>query len=134
MVRYETLQRINYSRDVLVWGNSWHLTPNTRLYAEAAWAFYCDGGSEPWEFQFGVDYSPIWGGSMAGAPFLALNAHLREEVDFGGNFVFQTGWQWRGRSGRLFRVGMQYYTGHSDQYEVFRRYEEKVGLGVWYDF
>jgi len=134
MVRYQTLARINYSRDVLVWGNSWHLTPSLRLYAEAAWAFYCDGGSKPWEFQFGADYSPIWPGDLRGVPFLALNTHLRQEVDFGGNFVLQTGWQWRGYSGHLFRLGLQYYTGNSDQYETFRRYEEKVGLGLWYDY
>ena len=30
-----------------------------------------------------------------GAPFLAVNAHLREEVNFGGGLTVQTGWAWR---------------------------------------
>ena len=29
-----------------------------RFYGEANWAFHEDGGSRPWEFQFGIDYSP----------------------------------------------------------------------------
>jgi hypothetical protein len=134
MVRYQTLSRINFSRDVLVWGNSLYATPNLRLYGEAAWAFYSDGGSEPWEFQFGIDYSPAMPSGVSGAPFLALNAHLREELNFGGAFVVQTGWQWRGESRHLFRLGMEYFTGNSDQFETFRRYEEKIGVGIWYDY
>lgn len=135
MLAHPGVQRINYSRDAIVWGNSLYLTEDLRLYAEAEWAFYNDGGSEPWAFQFGVDYSPAEPvGSLRGAPFVALNAHLREEVDFGGNVVVQTGWQWRGQSGHLFRFGMQYFTGKSDQFEFFRRTEDRLGLGIWFDF
>jgi hypothetical protein len=135
MLRDPAFPRINYSRNAIVWGNSYFFTDAVRLYAEAAWSPYADGGAEPWEFQFGVDYSPA-GDSfhLRGAPFMAINAHLREEVDYGGNLVVQTGWQWRGASGALFRVGVQYFTGKSEQYEFFRRREDKVGLGVWYDF
>ena len=134
MVRNQTLSRINFSRDALVWGNSLYVTPNLRLYGEAAWAFYTDGGAEPWEFQFGIDYSPARPSGVWGAPFLAMNAHLREEVKFGGAFVAQTGWQWRGESRHLFRLGMEYFTGNSEQFETFRRYEEKIGVGIWYDY
>jgi hypothetical protein len=127
--------RINYSRDVLVWGNSVYPTPNLRLYAEAGWAFATDGGSEPWEFQFGLDYSPVARTDLLrGSPFVALNGHLREEVDFGGNFVVQAGWQWRGATGHLLRLGAQYNTGKSEQYQIFNRTEEKFGLGIWYDY
>jgi hypothetical protein len=135
MLRFPQAPRINYSRNVLVWGNSFYLTEDLRLYAEAGWAMYTDGGTEPWEFQFGIDYSPLcpnWG--LRGAPFVAINAHLREEVDFGGNLVVQTGWQWRGRNGHLLRMGMHYCTGKSEQFEFFRRNEDKLGLGLWYDF
>ncbi len=134
MVRYSTLVRRNYSRDVLVWGHSYFLTPDIRLYGEAGWAFAYDGGTEPWEFQFGLDYSPVKLTGQRGSPFLALNGHLREEFDFGGNFVVQAGWQWRGYSGHLFRVGMHYFQGMSDQWEFFDQYEDKLGLGIWYDF
>ncbi len=134
LVRYQTLSRINYSRNALVWGNSLFLTPALRLYGEAAWSFYVDGGAQPWEFQFGLDYSPLYATGLRGAPFVALNGYLREEVDFGGNFVVQTGWQWRGESGQLFRMGMQYFAGNSEQLETYTRYESKIGLGLWYDF
>lgn len=135
MLRTAGWTRINYTRNALVWGHAYFLTDDLRLYAEAAWAFDTDGGAEPWEFQFGVDYSPLEPvASLRGSPFVGLNAHLREEVDFGGNFVVQVGWQWRGPTGGLFRMGMQYFAGKSEQYEFFRQYEDKVGLGLWYDF
>lgn len=134
MIRQQTLSRINYSRNAVVWGNSWFITPAIRLYGEAGWAYYIDGGSKPWEFQFGADYSPARAEGYRGAPFLAVNSQLRQELDFGGNFVVQTGWQWRGAAGHLFRLGLQYYAGASDQFETFRQYENKVGLGLWYDY
>lgn len=134
MVRHSTLVRRNYSRDVLVWGHSYFLTPDIRLYGEAGWAYNYDGGTEPWEFQFGIDYSPAGPSGQRGAPFFAINGHLREEFDFGGNLAVETGWQWRGNSGHLFRLGMHYFQGMSDQWEFFDQYEEKLGFGVWYDF
>lgn len=134
MVRWNTLDRINYSRDVLIWGHSFFLTDDVRLYGEAGWAFQADGGSKPWEFQFGAEYSPLASTGPRGAPFLAVNGHLREELDFGGNVVVQAGWQWRGNSGQRFRTGVEYYAGKSDQFEFFNRYENKVGVGIWYDF
>ena len=35
----------------------------------------------------------------AGTPFFAINGHLREEVDFGGDISTQLGWLWRGNIG-----------------------------------
>jgi hypothetical protein len=135
MLRFPDERRINYSRDVLVWGNSFYLTEDLRLYAEVGWAFASDGGSEPWECQFGVDYSPAsHAGDFRGSPFVAINGHLREDVDWGGNLVVQAGWQWRGATGHLFRVGAQYSNGKSEQFEFFNRTEEKTGLAIWYDY
>lgn len=134
MVRHSTLLRRNYSRDVIVWGHSVFLTEDIRLYGEAGWAFVYDGGSEPWEFQFGAEYSPAKLTGHRGAPFVAINGHLRQEFDFGGNLVVQTGWQWRGYSGHLFRIGMHYFQGMSDQWEFYDQYEDKLGFGIWYDF
>ncbi len=134
MVRHNTLQRRNYSRDVIVWGHSFFLTEDVRLYGEAGWAFAYDGGSEPWELQFGVDYSPVKPVGQRGSPFVAINGHLRQEFDYGGNIVVQTGWQWRGYSGHLFRIGMHYFQGMSDQWEFFDQFEDKLGFGIWYDF
>ena len=134
MVMNPTVSRINFSRDVLVWGHSFYYTEDLRIYGEVGWGFSAHDGSEPWEFQFGVDYSPARSSGLRGAPFFALNAHLREEVDFGGNLVVQTGWQWRGETGNLFRAGMEYFNGMSEQFQFFDQHEEKLGMGVWYDF
>ncbi len=135
MLRFPEYPRINYSRDAIVLGGSYYVTDELRLYAEAEWAWYTDGGTKPWEFQFGLDYGPVWSWrSRCGAPFVALNGQLRDEVDYGGDFIVQAGWQWRGDSNHLFRVGVQYFTGKSDQFQFFRRNEEKVGIAMWYDY
>jgi hypothetical protein len=135
MLRNTGFSRFNFSRDAIVLGNSYYLTPDLRIYAEAGWAFYSDGGSDPWEFQFGLDYSPLLPTFGRGSPFIALNGHLREEVNFGGNFVAQLGWQWRGKfTERLLRAGVQYLTGPSPQFQFFRNSEEQIGVAIWYDF
>jgi hypothetical protein len=133
-IKNPTVTRYNYSRDVLVLGQSYYVTPDWRLYGEAGWAFYSDVSGE-WEFQFGVDYSPLGDFGFRGSPFAAVNGHLREEVNFSGNFVAQLGWQWRQTaSGHLFRIGLEYFNGKSDQFEFFNRYENKIGLAFWYDY
>jgi len=126
--------RINFVRDVLVLGVALRPARDLRVYAEGGWAFHIDGGSQPWEFQFGIDCGAALPADPAGAPFLAVNARLREEVDFGGNMTVQTGWQWQSQDGRLFRTGLHYFNGQSDQYEFFREHEEQIGIGFWYDY
>ena len=134
MLSGRTYERLNFVRDGLVLGLGWFPTPALRLYAETGWAFHTDGGSEPWEFQFGAEYSPSDRAGSHGAPFLALNGRIREEVGFGGNFTLQTGWQWRDRIGKLLRLGLHYFNGQSDQYQFYAQHEEQIGLGLWYDF
>jgi hypothetical protein len=134
MVRNQTFDRINYVRDCLVLGVGFFLNPDLRLYSEAGYGVNTDGGSEPWEFQFGVDYSPAEPTCRCPAPFFAVNGRIRQEVDYGGNFTLQTGVQWRGQSGHLARFGLQYFNGMSDFYEFFREHEEQIGMGLWYDY
>ena len=126
--------RINFSRDVLVFGISTFPHPDWRLYGETGWAFHTDGGSQPWEFQFGFEIMPPLTLCVDHSPFLAINVHLREEVDFGGNLVVQTGWLCRSRSGHLFRIGFQYLNGKSSQFQFFDQSEQQVGVGLWYDY
>ena len=126
--------RINYVRDGVALGAGCYWTDALRVYGEVGYAVGAGGGAEPMEFQFGADFSPphttIWG-----SPFAAVNTHLRQEVDFGGNFVAQLGWQWRnGGSGRASRLGLQYYNGKNEQYEFFDDFERKLGLGLWVDY
>ena len=127
--------RINYSRDGFVLGESFYPVDAVRLYAEAGWAFRAEGGAEPWEFQFGIDYTPLYSMGIFGAPFVALNGHLREEVDFSGSFVAQAGVQWRGtHSQRMLRTGLHYFNGKSNQMQFFNEHEEQIGVGLWYDY
>lgn len=134
LIKHPGYPRLNYSRDVIVWGQSLYVRPEVRLYFEAGWAFASDV-SEPWELQFGIERSPYHATGFRGAPFWAFNAHLRQEVDFGGNFVAQAGWAWRGNpSSGLLRIGLDYYNGKSDQFSFYDYHEEKLGLGIWYDF
>lgn len=127
--------RINFSHDAIVFGGSYYYRDDLRIYGETAWSFVVDGGAEPWEFQFGLDYSPLTPTGRRPVLFWALNGHLREEVDFGGNFVAQIGYQWRPYHGtRLFRFGLQYYNGKSQQYEFFNQHEETLGFGLWFDY
>jgi hypothetical protein len=129
-----TFNRINYVRDSIIWGLAVYLTPDVRLYSEVNWAFHDDGGTKPWEFQFGVDFSSQEPTGLYGAPFAAINGLLRQENDFSGNVTLQTGWQWRGRTGHLFRIGLQYFNGLSDETQFYKRFEQQIGGGIWYDF
>jgi hypothetical protein len=135
MLLYPNLERVNYSRDAIVWGNSYYLGDDLRIYGEASWGFYVWGAAQPWEFQFGAEYSAAKAAAdPCGSPFAAINADLREDVGYNGNLVVQTGWQWRGRSGHLFRLGVQYFNGKSEQFQFLNRNEEKIGIAAWYDF
>jgi hypothetical protein len=127
-------ERINFSRDSLVAALAFRPLPAWRWYAEAGWAFYYDGGSEPWEFQVGVDVAEPGPTGAAGAPFFAVNGHLREEHNFGGNLVVQAGWLWRGQGTRTTRLGIHYYNGKSNQFEFFDNFEQQLGGGVWYEY
>lgn len=134
MLDFPDVQRINYSRDTLAFGMGYYWTDALRLYGEAGFAPSAVGGAEPWDIQFGADYSPTYTPGH-GSPFAALNVHLREDVDFGGNFVAQIGWQWRRRpNGGVFRLGLQYFTGKNEQYEFFSDTESRLGAGLWVDF
>ncbi len=134
LLRFPTFPRINYVRDSLIAGAAVYLNPSLRLYGEVGWAFREDGGARPWEFQFGADFSSPEPTGIAGAPFFAINAHLRQENNFSGNLSVQTGWQWRGRDGHLVRTGMQYFNGMSDHYQFYYNFEEEIGWGLWYDY
>jgi hypothetical protein len=129
-----TFPRLNFARDTFVFGYSYYWTEKLRLYGEAGWAFYTDV-SEPWEFQAGVDWAPVRPTGWGGEPFFAINGHLREELNFGGNLTVQTGWAWVGdENSHLLRVGFLYYNGGSPQFSFYQEHEEQFGLGLWYDY
>lgn len=126
--------RVNYVRDAILFGVSYNPAPAWRIYGETAYAVFIAGGAQPWEFQFGAEYAQPGVTGPWGTPFAATNAHLREEIDFGGDWTTQIGWLWRGKSGSTFRLGLHYVNGKSTQYQFFDRNEEQIGFGAWYDF
>lgn len=135
LVRNPLFERINFSRNSLVLGVGHFVTPDWRIYAEADYGFINDGGTEPWWLQFGFDYAPEQPTGLQGAPFVAVNALLREEVDFGGTFTTMLGWSWRSdQNNHLCRLGLQYSDGHTSQFEFHDRNEQLIGVGLWYDF
>ena len=135
--KFDSSYRIHYYREAWLLSYAYRPTPNTRLYAEVDYAFMIGPHTKPWHFQFGVEYSPLFPAARGGwgTPFAAFNARLMQEWNFDGNFTIQTGWQWRGSRNELFRIGAQYFVGASDQYEfIATKREQKIGIGVWYDF
>ena len=133
-LKHPTIPRINYSRNAIVWGLSYYLTDDIRLYGEVDYGYFTEGGNEPWAFQFGWEYSPVVRG-WCGAPFAAMNVYMRQENDFGGPFTVEAGWQWRPeRGGQLARVGFFYQDGPSVLDQFFRDSEQLIGAGIWYDY
>lgn len=134
LIKNPTFERLNYVRDALVFGYSRYLSERLRVYGETSWAFYHEI-SDPWQFQFGMEYAPTRPTGILGEPFFAINGLLREEVDFGGTVTMHTGWAWReGRAGRLLRTGLFVQAGKSQQAEFFDESERQIGVGLWYDF
>lgn len=130
----EAAARINYVRDGVVFGAGYFWTDSLRLYGEVGVAAV-DGGAEPLEFQFGFEWMQARNTGFRGGPFIAVNADLRQEVDYNGTFAVQFGWMWRKYvRGSNLRLGGQYVCGKSDEYEFFRQSESRIGWGLWYDF
>lgn len=138
LLRNPGFPRLNYVRDSIVLGGGYFPHPDLRLYGEADYAFNTGAISDEWHFQFGAEYSPEpvveWSG-WNGMPFAGVNGQLRQECEFGGGLNVLAGWQLRGPdSGRLLRLGLQYYNGKSLQYSFFDEHEELLGVGLWYDY
>jgi hypothetical protein len=132
---HPSIARIDYYRNSLYLGYSYYVTPEFRVYGEIDYAIRHDF-SEPWHLQFGFDWGPVQPTGVRGAPFLAINGHLREELGFGGNVSAQAGWAWKGKglgAGTL-RTGLHYYNGGSPQFSFYRESEQQLGWGLWYDF
>lgn len=58
-----------------------------RFYGESGYGFLNDGGNQPWEVQFGAERGPSRPTRAQRPQFWAVNAHLRQEVGFGGSFT-----------------------------------------------
>ncbi|MBM4077914.1 MAG: DUF1207 domain-containing protein, partial [Planctomycetes bacterium] len=126
--------RKNYVRDSLIAGWTRDLFFDTQIYGEIAYALNHEDGALPWEFQYGVQYSPMVFGKR-GAPFVAVNGHTREDFDYSTSINIVGGWQWRStQSNRTFRVGGQYYDGPALQWSFVNKHETLKGFGIWFDY
>ncbi len=135
LLQNPSFNRINFKRETLIWGVSNYPTDWARLFFECGCAFSVDGEAKPLELIFGADLGTTAPTGFAGAPFAAVAGHLRQELDYGGDFVAQVGWMWRDKPyGHVMRVGFQYLTGFNPEYEFYRDYEQQYGIGLWYDF
>jgi hypothetical protein len=135
LIANPAFNRINYVRDSLLAGVTYELSDITRVYGEIGYALGIEGGAKPLEFQFGAEYTPIAQTSKLGAPFAAVNGHLREDFDFQGGVNVVSGWGWQGlETKRRLRIGLNYYHGPSLQYEFFDRWENLIGGGIWLDY
>ncbi|EAQ78672.1 DUF1207 domain-containing protein [Blastopirellula marina] len=135
LIKNPGYNRLNYSRDVLIFGHSIYLREKIRIYGQIGWAFYTTSLSKPWELDFGFEWSPIYATGPWGEPFFAIDGHLREDVNWGGTVTVQTGWAWVGDdSGHLLRIGLQYLNGASSQYSFTGYSEQQIGFGIWYDY
>ncbi|SFI19701.1 Protein of unknown function [Planctomicrobium piriforme] len=135
LIQHPGFDRLNYYRNSLYLGYSYYMVPEFRLYGEIDYGFDTDI-AKPWNFQFGFDYGPAYATGIRGAPFFAINAHLRQELNYGGNVNMQGGWAWRGEglaSGTL-RTGPFFYNGGSPQFSFYANNEQQLGWGLWYDF
>ena len=126
--------RISYIRDAVVLGVGYRPFPGVRIYGEVGYGFFVDGGTEPWDIQFGAEYSPVEYSGFSGSPFLAVNTRLRQELNFGGSFTAEAGWQWRNKTGQLMRTGLFYFNGSSNLFQFYQTFENQIGVGLWYDF
>ncbi|MDR2761297.1 MAG: DUF1207 domain-containing protein [Planctomycetaceae bacterium] len=129
-------KRINYVRESIILGLAYRMNPSTRLYFEIDYSTWLGELTKPWHFQFGIEYSsPYPIANYSYSPFAAINFQLLEEKNYNGNITIQAGLQWRNKQGQLFRIGVQYFYGISDQYEhLFAARENKFGIGIWFDF
>lgn len=128
--------RIQYVRDSIVLGVAWRPWRALRAYGEVGWAFHTGETTDPFEFQFGLEYTQPYrpAKNWTGSPFAAVDVHLFQELDFSGYINFQAGWQWRGPVNNLFRLGLEVYSGCDDQFQFHTSYQRKIGFGIWYDF
>jgi len=126
--------RINYVRDEVVLGVAYRPIPSVRIYSEVGYGFHVEGPAEPWDLQFGAEYSSMQYNGSTGSPFFAINGRLRQELNYGGAVTVEAGWQWNGEIGQRIRTGLYYFNGASNQFQWYNTFENQIGAGLWYDF
>lgn len=135
LLREPKFDRINYVTESLIWGASYKPSQPVRVYGEVAYAVHRSGGARPFQFQTGAEWTLPPRQVRRLAPFAAANLGFFEATDFHMQTTLQAGWYYQGPlSGRRLRFGLQYGDGPTSQFEFFKRSEEYLGVGIWYDY
>lgn len=128
-------QRINYTREEIFGAAAWSFWPQWRTYAEVGWAYDLLGEDlqEEWRVQAGLEYErdkPVWGRNWR--LYAATNLTAYQESDWNPDTAIQFGIHYR-KSGRLLRIGLEFYDGRTLLGEFFQDSDRWISLGTWYD-
>ena len=127
-------ERINYTREEVVFGSAWKFRPRWRVYGEVGTGYVLrSDDQEPWRLQWGVEYTSeprIWGGRFAwysAADFGSWDERgWRVDTTLQGGIVVQS-------SGRSYRLLLEYLDGRPPIAEFFKHTEAALALAFRID-
>ena len=127
--------RIGYTRHELSAGVSWILSDNWRTYGETAYGFLLsnDELQKPGRLQLGLEWQDA--GYLSNSPrgwFAALDLSSMQERDWKIDQSLKTGYRIES-DGRIYRFGIQWYSGRPPIGEFFQNTESFFGFGLWVD-
>jgi hypothetical protein len=132
-------RRVNYTRDDLAFGVSYHLNEKMMIYVEPSWAWSMgnEDRQKRWAAEGGIQYQgprDMWNDSTA---FYAA-AHMRafDETDWDPGVSIQTGFHVkRDRHSSNLRLGLEGYVGRAILGEFALDYDEAyLTAGIFFDF
>ena len=135
-LRKNNRQRIDYRRDELMVGTTFHPADHWRFYGEAAYGIVRLNKElqRPWRVQTGIERE--WPRSLANGRFgwyAAVDLQMYEERTWQPDFSAETGLL-VDSAGRRWRVGVRYVAGHPQLTEFFQDDEQWLTIGLSMDF
>ena len=127
--------RVGYTRHELLFGSSWLLSKNLRIYGETGWGFDLSNKAlmDPWRLKGGAEYigdEKIWNNKMS--LYAAFDISSWQENDWQLDISAQTGLELNS-GGRRARLGIEYSEGRVPLGEFFLHKEKYISLGLWVD-
>lgn len=127
-------ERIDYTREELVWTTAYSVSRGLRVYGEMGYGYYLlTEEQRPWQVQAGVEYTSrhtLMGGRLAW--YAATDLSATEERDWRLDLAIQGGLT-ATSNGRRWRLGVQYIDGRPPLGEFFMDTEAWFTFGVWMD-
>lgn len=128
-------ERLDYTREEIVFGVSWRVTPRWRTYGELGYGAGLAGG-EPWSVQAGLEYVGAQKHLRGSASrYVAIDVRTYQETDWSTRVTAQAGYRIPvGDRSSVHRIAVELGTGRTVMGQ-FPWYEETwVGIGWYYDF